>query len=181
MQIRISDMPATGMTLEEELVVDHLPELMALTRQGECRFQAPIDVKLMISPVVGMYRVEGRLRTRVGLTCSRCLVAFDYALASHFHVTYTRESPRGGEPPTESHELKADEMGLVAFEGDEIDFRDTLQEQVILAIPMQPRCRADCQGLCSRCGADLNQSACNCPSTVVDPRLAVLKNLKLEE
>ncbi len=181
MQIRISDMPATGMTLADTLAVEQLPELMALTQEGQGRFRAPIDVTLFIAPVAGMYRVEGKLRTLVGLTCSLCLEDFSHNLASHFHVTFTRGLPGGGDATAEDHELKSEEMGLVPFDGEEIDFRDTLQEQVILALPMQPRCRRDCQGLCAQCGINLNQGVCNCSAKAVDPRLAVLKRLKLEE
>lgn len=181
MQIRVRDMPAAGMTLEDRLAIASFPALMTLTRQGECLFHSPVDVKLSIIPVAGMFRVEGKLRTSVGLTCSRCMDAFSHSLASHFHVTYTREIPDGVGTTPEEKELKAEEMGLVPFEGEEIDFRDVLQEQVILSIPMQPRCRNDCRGLCAQCGTNLNLETCNCHSEIADPRLAVLRNLKLDK
>lgn len=181
MRIRISDMPAAGISLADTLEAAELPQLTALAREGACRLAAPIDVTLYIAPVAGMFRVEGKLRTEAGLTCSRCLADFETALTSHFHVTYTREVPGGEEAPSEARELSAEEMGLMPFDGEEIDFRDMLQEQIILAIPMQPLCRADCQGLCSRCGTDLNRETCNCREETVDPRLAALKNLKLPE
>ncbi len=182
MRIRIADMPADGMRLADSLEVAQLPELVRLTRQGTCRFQIPVDVTLHIARVADIYPVEGKLRTTVGLTCSRCLDAFEDTLASQFHVTYTRESAAGeGAATAEARELTAEEMGLVPFEGDEIDFRNTLQEQIILALPMQPRCRHDCRGLCAQCGTNLNQTSCNCRSETVDPRLAILKQLKLKD
>ncbi len=181
MQIRIRDMPSAGMTLADSLAAEHLPDLMWLAQEGACRFKGPIEVTLFIAPVAGMFRVEGKLRTEVGLTCSRCLEDFDDALASHFHVSYTQALSDGDDQITEDRELKAEDMGLVPFQGEEIDFRDTIQEQVILALPMQPKCRPDCQGLCAQCGVNLNRSACSCRPEAVDPRLAVLKNLKLED
>ncbi len=181
MRIRISDMPAAGLSLADTLDAAELPQLTTLAREGACRLAAPVDVKLYITPVAGMYRVEGKLRTEAGLTCSRCLKDFATVLSSHFHVTYTREFPGGEEASSEARELNAEEMGLVAFDGEEIDFKDMLQEQIILAIPMQPLCRNDCQGLCSQCGTDLNRGACNCRAATVDPRLAVLKKLKLSD
>ena len=74
----------------------------------------------------------------------------------------------------------AEELGVVLFEGDQIDFRAIIQEQVILAIPMQPICRQDCRGLCARCGANLNDGPCDCRGDDVDPRLAILKTLKFD-
>ncbi|MGD8243283.1 MAG: DUF177 domain-containing protein [Desulfobacterales bacterium] len=181
MRIRISDMPAAGLSLADSLEAEELPQLSALTREGACRLASPVEVKLHITPVAGMVRVEGKLRTEAGLTCSRCLADFTAALTSHFHVNYTRELPGGEDALHEARELNAEEMGLVPFEGEEIDFRDMLQEQIILAIPMQPLCRADCQGLCSHCGTDLNRETCSCRAETVDPRLAALKKLKLPE
>ncbi len=181
MRLRISDMPAAGISLTDTLEAANLPQLTVLAREGACRLTASVDVTLYITPVAGMYRVEGKLRTEAALTCSRCLADFETALASHFHVTYTREIPGGEEAPGEARELDAEEMGLVPFNGEEIDFKDMLQEQIILAIPMQPLCHTDCQGLCSHCGTDLNRGECNCRADTVDPRLAALKNLKLPE
>ena len=181
MQIRIGDMPPEGVNLTDRITADHFPGLLALGEEEACRIQAPIEVTLSISPLAGMFRVEGKLRTVVGLTCSRCLDEFDDTLTSHFHVTYTRQLPEVDDQTAETRELTADDMGLVPFEGEEIDLRDAIQEQVILALPMQPICRPDCRGLCDRCGANLNRGACTCPSEPVDPRLAVLKQLKLNE
>ncbi|MDJ0722033.1 MAG: DUF177 domain-containing protein [Desulfobacterales bacterium] len=181
MQIRITDMPAEGMHLAERVAVDQFPDLLALAGQGTCRIQTPIEVTIFISPVAGMFRVDGSLRTVVGLTCSRCLAAFEDTLASRFRVTYTRQLPEVDDQFSEARELTAEEMGLVPFEGESIDLQATLQEQVILALPMQPLCRSDCRGLCARCGANLNQGGCDCAADTVDPRLAVLKQLKLKE
>ena len=180
MQIRVGDMPAVGVTLADRMAAENFPALMTLTQQGECLFHTPVEVRLLVTPVAGMFRVEGKLRTAVGLTCSRCLASFNHSLSSHFHVTYTREIPGVAETAPETLKLKADEMGLVPFEGDEIDFRSMLQEQVILSIPMQPRCRDDCRGLCAQCGVNLNLETCNCHSETIDPRLAVLKGLKVD-
>ena len=64
------------------------------------------------------------------------------------------------------------------FQGEEIDFREAVQEQVKLALPMQPLCSETCSGLCPGCGADLNQGDCSCAKGPRDPRFAVLERLK---
>ncbi|MBR2724398.1 MAG: DUF177 domain-containing protein, partial [Ruminococcus sp.] len=38
-------------------------------------------------------------------------------------------------------------------------------------------CKDDCKGLCFKCGADLNTSACSCDTRVIDPRLEALRQL----
>lgn len=40
-------------------------------------------------------------------------------------------------------------------------------------------CSKECKGLCPGCGKDLNKDKCNCKHDDIDPRLEVLKNLKM--
>jgi uncharacterized protein len=52
-----------------------------------------------------------------------------------------------------------------------------LRENVLLNLPLQPLCRADCRGLCPHCGVNLNESSCGCQVQEDDPRLAPLQHL----
>ena len=54
-----------------------------------------------------------------------------------------------------------------------------MREQVLLALPMHAACGEDCKGLCGTCGQNLNEGQCGCATSQVDPRLAALKNIKL--
>jgi uncharacterized protein len=38
-------------------------------------------------------------------------------------------------------------------------------------------CKEDCQGLCLKCGSNLNLIDCKCEDEQIDPRWAALKNL----
>jgi uncharacterized protein len=65
------------------------------------------------------------------------------------------------------------------FDGKTIDLDPLVREQVLLAVPMHAVCTEDCRGLCGTCGQDLNEGQCDCARGQVDPRLAALKNIKL--
>jgi uncharacterized protein len=58
----------------------------------------------------------------------------------------------------------------------DLDLTEALREEVFLAVPAFVECRPDCQGLCPRCGADLNDGPCSCPPAG-DPRWDALKGL----
>jgi uncharacterized protein len=45
---------------------------------------------------------------------------------------------------------------------------------------MNAVCKEDCRGLCTKCGQNLNEKECGCDTSFVDPRLAVLKNIKVK-
>ncbi len=49
--------------------------------------------------------------------------------------------------------------------------------QMITSIPTKILCDDDCKGLCSQCGADLNEGLCNCEDDVSFNQFAVLNDL----
>jgi len=181
MQIRVMDLPPEGVQVTDRIDSRQLPDLVALQENDVCVFKGPLTIKLRVRPTAGMFQVEGHIKGTAALTCSRCLALADTSLNTTFRLSFTRTIPGNDtDGPSKPRELQAEELGVVLFEGDTIDFRDVLQEQVILAIPMQPLCRADCRGLCARCGSNLNDGSCDCTGEDVDPRLAILKTLKFD-
>ncbi|MFD1907102.1 YceD family protein [Paenibacillus rhizoplanae] len=49
------------------------------------------------------------------------------------------------------------------------------KKNFVLHLPDSVLCKADCLGLCQKCGQNLNEGTCSCDNTVIDPRLAALK------
>jgi uncharacterized protein len=118
--------------------------------------------------------ISGSFRGGVALVCSRCLEQFPFHSQDHFEV-YCEAAAQG--QSEEEHELTNDELDVTYLEQGRINTDSLLRENILLSLPVQPLCREDCRGLCPRCGANLNQSACNCPEAHVDPRLQALRKL----
>lgn len=72
-------------------------------------------------------------------------------------------------------------MGLTLVEGEEIDLRSLIAEQVIMALPYRALCDENCKGVCASCGIDLNQQACQCRQENVLNKFAALKDFKINE
>ena len=137
MLLRISDLPVEGVRIEKQLDPLKLKDLAALQEAQEYAFEGPLDVRLRVMPASGFFKVEGRVTGAVRTVCSRCLAPVELPVESTFRLTFARSAPgEDGEPP-ENRELEAEEMGLVPFEGDAIDFRDVIQEQVIMTLPRE--------------------------------------------
>lgn len=115
-------------------------------------FSRPVNYHLRVVRAGRTLVVRGRLETEVTLTCSRCLVKFPAPLLV----------PGFGR-----------ELELV---GDEaiIDLTGDIREDIILAIPAKPLCRAGCRGLCPICGGDLNRKDCGCSLNPADSPFAKL-------
>jgi uncharacterized protein len=79
--------------------------------------------------------------------------------------------------PGEVEELRSPYVG----EADELDLAAWARDALVLALPDQILCRADCAGLCAICGENLNQAGPDhFHEAEPDPRWAKLRELKLE-
>lgn len=70
---------------------------------------------------------------------------------------------------------------VVFMEQYKIDICDLVKELVILSIPMKNLCSDDCQGICPKCGQNLNKGKCDCDTENIDFRFSVLKDFKIDE
>lgn len=113
----------------------------------------------------------GRISGDVIGHCARCLEPYPFELSSDFAFILVPKTEQTGE-------LEED-LDLSFYEGDEVDLAPLVREQLILALPTKPLCSEDCKGLCPQCGVNHNLQSCTCSDRGGDPRLAVLRNLKV--
>jgi uncharacterized protein len=161
--------------------IKDFPVLEEISAAGDCIFADPLDIRLGAKRLGELVAVEGRAAATVRMTCNRCLRQYESLLHADFTLTYTRQLSEELETADdEVDELQAEKIGLIPFTGEEIHLLDDVQSEIVMAIPMRPLCSETCKGLCPHCGENLNEVACGCQSRTTDPRLAVLKNLKID-
>lgn len=125
------------------------------------------------------------LRTRDGLlvsaelhgseddVCSRCLRRIDVDVEVEFEEEfYATVDPSTGSPLPEPEDLEAFRINAQHT----LDLEEAVRQSWMVALPMQPLCRPDCKGLCSRCGKDLNDGPCACRPDM-DERWGALRQL----
>ena len=138
-------------------------------------------MKLSAHQVSTVIEIEGTLATSLRVPCSRCLDEFEIPLKSSFALTYTQDVSGGKAEAGAEIEITEYETGLIPYRGQEINLREGIQEQLVLALPLRPLCKTSCKGLCRQCGANLNEGECGCDRSGVDSRFAVLKNFKVKD
>ncbi len=147
MKVNLRLIPAGGISVEgtEDTSIIDIDDPVAAISQ-------PVNYHLRVVRAGQTLVVRGRLESEITLTCARCLVKFPAPLLV----------------PGFGRELE--------LLGDEsiIDLTGDIREDIILAIPVKPLCRADCQGLCPICGADLNREDCGCSRGPADSPFAEL-------
>jgi uncharacterized protein len=138
---------------------------------------APVALAFDIDKDKQQFRLAGRVTTTLELTCSRCLEAFTLPVEAEFDLRYQPHALNAGEG---EREIEEDDLTTAFYDNDEIDLGQLMREQFYLSLPMKPLCSSSCQGLCSRCGTNLNRDTCECKTDWEDPRFAALKKLKAD-
>jgi len=145
--------------------------------QADCFLNKDVEIFGVLTRLNEEVFLAGRVNTVLGLNCSRCLEPFTHLvetkLKAHF-VPLGDKSALAGEV-----ELHAADIDTEFYENDRVDLTQSVRDGILLAVPVIFLCREDCNGLCSRCGVNLNQGSCSCAKEPpIDPRLEILKTLK---
>ena len=145
------------------------------------RFESPAEDITLIDPVVGELSLvgtgrtvclTGRVHTVLTLVCGACLRPFSQPL--DFSVDEEFGPAEAGSPRGESA-LGPEDFVVPVGPDEMVDLSEVVRQHLVLALPIAPRCRKECRGLCASCGADLNVERCGCPQNDIDPRLQVLQ------
>ena len=137
MKIDLRRIPETGLMLTEEFSSKDLDLDTDLIK-----FLSPIKAKAVISKSYGAIKVSLTLNSLVNIDCGCCLKEEKKDFYREIELNYA---------PDKS------EIAL--------DLDPDIREEIILEYPINPLCKINCQGLCPKCGANLNEGGCNCGST----------------
>lgn len=165
MRILVSDIPSEGLDKEFDIPI-------SLEEGG---IEKPVHVNMRVMKYGASVLIEGHASMTATLSCSRCLEDFSYPMDVEFTDEYIPDTEivRASE-----HALGSDELNIGYYSNDEIDVKELIKEQMLLMVPIKQLCKADCRGICPKCGKDLNTGSCECKEDIVDPRLAKLSELK---
>ena len=102
-------------------------------------------------------RIKGQLSAVASLECVRCLKVFEFAVNPPFDL-YAERAGTGRKHDEEA--LERDEY-MKFHDGRKLELGDAARELLLLELPVAPKCRDDCRGLCPVCGVDRNVEACS--------------------
>jgi uncharacterized protein len=130
----------------------------------------------LLANTLGEIRIRGHLKTVMEADCDRCLEPARVPVDTDFDLFYRppMESAHGAEEIA----LHPGEIEIAFYQGDGIDLKEVLREQILLSMPMQRVCREDCRGICPSCGQNRNLVDCGCEVQKADDRWEALKTLQ---
>lgn len=137
----------------------------------DCVITKPLKAKVFVMAQADGCFVRGHIEGEVQLPCDLCAARSTVTINQAFDSF---------EPMPGSGESDVDEDVMrLGQSGPEVHLEALLWQEFSLALPVHILCRPECAGLCASCGKDLNEGPCGCVQQEGDPRLAVLRGLKL--
>jgi uncharacterized protein len=175
-QLEVFEIPEEPVEIEKTLEVTWLESFLPGKHQASFRANSPQVFRGLIRRVGVEVILKADFLIHLTADCSLCLKNFRYDLPVNFQRTLRPRPQHQSTLPAEQ-ELTGEDFDNDFYDNESIDLESIIREQILLALPMFPRCSEECRGLCGNCGQDLNQSECDCKQTEIDPRLAALKSL----
>ena len=129
---------------------------------------AELDLDLRLESVMEGVLVSGTLTGPLTGECGRCLEPIHDQLVVQVQELFVY--PEGSTDQDEDDEV-------ARMEGDLLDLVPTLRDAVVLALPLTPLCRQDCQGLCATCGELLIDLPADHSHDTTDARWGALSGL----
>ncbi len=148
--------------------------------EGEALHAEGVHGDVKVTRLSDSLLVQGDIDARVLVECSRCLERFalpvDARLEEQFLPTIDVET---GAPVRR----EAYEENDQAFDIDPnhlMDLTEPVRQALLVALPMKPLHSEDCKGICSQCGANLNEHPGHAHEREPDLRWAKLSELKFD-
>jgi uncharacterized protein len=137
------------------------------------RLKDPLRVDLRATESgSGEIVVRGTVEGTLALECRRCLDPVDVPLREDVTFVFAPPDLLAGDEDGEIRVLPAGAK--------ELDLSAPVREDVVLSAPAYTVCEPGCKGLCPHCGADLNETTCDCGAAEPDPRWDALRASKNE-
>jgi uncharacterized protein len=178
LKVQVAEIPDHGLEISEELPREWLDNIPEFSDDSGTHIQGPVKVSGRLRKEGDNLRLNGRVSASLATFCTRCGDDMKHDLASEFELTLIRGRASA---PEKEMELAPEDLDTSYYNGVQVDLAPFFQEEVAVQAPMQPLCKPDCKGLCTRCGTNLNNERCGCEKEEGDPRLAVLRNLKIKK
>jgi len=133
---------------------------------GEKEFVSDASFTGVVENVGGVLELSGEAVGSFTVPCARCAKITTQNYRVPVNETFAHENAEG-----------VDLDAVLTFVGTSIDLDEAIWPNVLLSIDTKYLCKSDCKGLCPMCGADLNETSCDCEQDEIDPRLAGLADL----
>jgi len=144
--------------------------------EGELiKFASDVLIKGKLYVQENIVFLDANLKTEIILTCVRCLEEYKFLLEIPIIEKFTLNKAVYSKKTNEGTTNQMDD--LILLQESSINISKLMEDAIIVTLPIQKLCKQDCNGLCQKCGMNLNLKSCECETSDIDPRMDRLKDL----
>lgn len=143
--------------------------LSDLELENTPEFHEPLRFDLKMNKMGGKIFLNAHLQAKINLGCDRCLKEYVDTINQDVRLVIASASDFA----------ETDDENVILLEKGEqmVNIAPIMREIILLELPVKRLCDENCQGLCPKCGVDLNTETCNCDLQTIDPRWEALRSL----
>jgi uncharacterized protein len=141
------------------------PEQLGLDMIGVVE-GSPLELAVRLESVTEGVLATGAVSGKLHGECGRCLTDFDEAFEVDFVELFAY--------PHSITEETTDADEVCRLDRDHLDLEPVVRDTVVLSLPLTPLCRAECAGLCPKCGERLDDLEAGHSHQQLDPRWTAL-------
>jgi uncharacterized protein len=153
---------------KEEKIIKTLPIKVITFGNSNYKISDGITINISLSKISDKeVLLEGNIAGMLLLSCDRCNEPVNFNYDTNF-----------------SKEIKLDDVDNIQedyIDGYNLDLEKFILNEIYINFPMKVLCNEDCKGICKKCGTNLNIQSCKCEDDNIDPRLAGLKDLFIDQ
>ncbi|MBQ0098487.1 MAG: DUF177 domain-containing protein [Oscillospiraceae bacterium] len=150
------------LTFDTEKETEYELDMSNIELDGIYPFTSPVSVFAKAQNRAGIVTLDLKVNFEYTRPCDRCFedVKTDYSFDfSHKLI----------------ESLCDDDDDYIETPNMSVELDDLVASDILLNLPTKYLCKGDCQGLCQKCGHNLNNGDCECDKQEIDPRLEALK------
>jgi len=146
MRYKIKDITSEGLLVQEELSRAVLADALEGLEPDLDKSTGNLRVELSKDREENVY-ARGDLKALLTIACGNCLGPALIKINTPLNVTFVADDDE-----VVQSDDPLDDVDVATHDRDTVDLGALVREQIILGIPIAPRCREGCLGLCSTCG-----------------------------
>ena len=170
--IRLRELSSTPKSYRFAISWDWLREAVTETDLRPPKTKVDGDLEISLYMAGDTIVLKGTAKANLEASCVTCLDPVPLSLCSELDLLFSPAPDTHGVDP--EGELEADGLDVEYYSGTTLDLDEIIRDNLLLEVPMQPRCGGDeCKRAPSVSEDDLTQQQ----KRGIDPRLAALKSL----
>lgn len=142
-----------------------------LGTERDIRVEKPVHIRGSIYATEDGVYLSSNLTYEYIENCARCLTEFSEEIETVLSAKIIENANQQNEDDDDEIIIDYDKRS------EDLKIEDAIDLAILLSIPMKSVCSEECEGLCAKCGKNLNTDKCSCDHEEIDIRLEKLKDL----